>query len=191
MTTAGTVSHTGVGGLTLGGGFGRVARRFGLALDNVNAVDIVTADGQLRHASADENPDLYWGIRGGGGNFGIVTNFEFQLHPMQRTVVAGEMTYPIGRTKDILRIYADYSDRAPDELYLDYIMMAPPGVDPFAMIHVCYSGPESKADAALAPFRKLGDPMNSTLKATDYVAVQQSFDGPPRMPCEIEELPQT
>ena len=84
VTTAGTVSHTGVGGLTLGGGFGRVARRFGLALDNVKAVDIVTADGQLRHASAEENPDLYWAVRGGGGNFGIVTGFEFGLHPMQR-----------------------------------------------------------------------------------------------------------
>ncbi len=83
VTTAGTVSHTGIGGLTLGGGFGRLARRFGLALDNVKAVDIVTADGQLLHASAKENKDLYWGVRGGGGNFGIVTDFEFGLHPMQ------------------------------------------------------------------------------------------------------------
>src|SRR5688572_32246216 len=83
VTSAGTVSHTGVAGLTLGGGFGRVARRFGLSLDNVRAVDIVTADGQLRHASAEENPELYWGVRGGGGNFGIVTNFEFELHPMR------------------------------------------------------------------------------------------------------------
>ncbi|MDX1482749.1 MAG: FAD-binding oxidoreductase, partial [Woeseiaceae bacterium] len=91
VTTAGTVSHTGVGGLTLGGGYGRVARRFGLALDNVRAVDIVTADGSLRHASAEENPDLHWAVRGGGGNFGIVTSFEFQLHPMQREVIGGEV----------------------------------------------------------------------------------------------------
>ncbi len=95
VTTAGTVSHTGVGGLTLGGGFGRLARRFGLALDNVKAVDIVTADGKLRHASATENPDLYWGVRGGGGNFGVVTNFEFGLHEMQRQVIGGDVVFPL------------------------------------------------------------------------------------------------
>ena len=95
VTSAGTVSHTGVAGLTLGGGFGRVARRFGLSLDNVRAVDIVTADGELRHASAEENPELHWGVRGGGGNFGVVTNLEFELHPMQREVVGGNIVVPV------------------------------------------------------------------------------------------------
>ncbi len=95
VTTAGTVSHTGVGGLTLGRGFGRLARRFGLALDNVKSVDIVNADGQLRHASAEENQDLYWAVRGGGGNFGVVTAFEFGLHPMQRQVIGGAMIFPL------------------------------------------------------------------------------------------------
>ena len=99
VTTSGTVSHTGVGGLTLGAGFGRLARRFGLALDNVKAVDIVTADGRFLHASADENPDLYWAVRGGGGNFGIVTAFEFQLHPMARQVLGGPLVFPITRAK--------------------------------------------------------------------------------------------
>ena len=94
VTTMGTVSHTGVGGLTTGGGFGRLARRFGLALDNVTAVEVVTADGTFVHASADENADLYWGVRGAGGNFGIVTGFEFQLHPMQREVVGGSLVFP-------------------------------------------------------------------------------------------------
>ncbi|MCZ6715970.1 MAG: FAD-dependent oxidoreductase, partial [Gammaproteobacteria bacterium] len=177
VTTAGTVSHTGIGGLTLGGGFGRVGRRFGLALDNVKGVDIVTADGQLRHASAEENPDLYWGVRGGGGNFGIVTSFEFNLHPMQRTVVGGEAIYPIERTKDVLKLYAEMSAGAPDDLYVDYIMMAPPdGNNSVAMIHVCYSGPESKADKVLAPLKKLGEPLANTIKAVDYVAIQKSFD---------------
>ncbi|MEE8306280.1 MAG: FAD-dependent oxidoreductase, partial [Gammaproteobacteria bacterium] len=114
VTTAGTVSHTGVGGLTLGGGFGRLARRFGLALDNVKSVEIVTADGRLRRASAEENPDLYWGVRGGGGNFGVVTAFEFQLHPMDRTVIGGSMIFPQARAKEILGFYDDYTAEAPD-----------------------------------------------------------------------------
>jgi FAD/FMN-containing dehydrogenase len=177
VTTAGTVSHTGVGGLTLGGGFGRVARRFGLALDNVKSVDIVTADGDLRHASAEENPDLYWGVRGGGGNFGIVTSFEFALHPMERTVVGGEVMFPISRTKDVLKLYADFCETAPDDLYLDFIMLAPPsGTDAIAMIHVCYSGPEGRADSVLAPLKKLGTPLANTIRAVDYVALQKSFD---------------
>ena len=99
VTTAGTVSHTGVGGLTLGGGFGRAARRFGLALDNVLGVDIITADGEFRRANKDENPDLYWGVRGGGGNFGVVTSFNFQLHPMQPEVFRGRFTFPGSEAK--------------------------------------------------------------------------------------------
>ena len=176
VTTAGTVSHTGVGGLTLGGGFGRLGRRFGLALDNVKGVDIVTADGQLRHASADENPDLYWRVRGGGGNFGVVTSFEFALYPMQRTVIGGEAVFPIERRKDVLKLYAEMSAGAPDDLYVDYYMFAPPAADGVAMIHVCYSGPEGNADSVLTPLKKLGEPLANTIKAVDYVAIQQSFD---------------
>ena len=105
VTTAGTVSHTGVGGLTLGGGFGRLARRFGLALDNVKAVDIVTADGKLRHASAEQNPDLYWAVRGGGGNFGVVAGFEFKLHEMQREVIGGSVIFPLSEARNVLKLY--------------------------------------------------------------------------------------
>jgi FAD/FMN-containing dehydrogenase len=177
ITTLGTVSHTGVGGLTTGGGFGRVARRFGLALDNVMSVDVVTADGALRHASRTENPDLYWGVRGAGGNFGVVTMFEFQLHPMQRRVVAGDIVYPIARARDVLSAYADYSPSAPDALYMDYFMSLPPGGAPgVAGVNVCYSGPEASAEAALAPLRKLGTPLADTVKSMNYTDVQRSGD---------------
>ena len=177
VTTAGTVSHTGVGGLSLGGGFGRLARKYGLTLDNIKSVDIVTADGMLRHASADENPDLFWGIRGGGGNFGIVTSFEFGLHEMNRTVIGGDIVFSIDRAKEVMRNYADYGPQAPDELSLDLIMAAPPGGKPGAiLIHAVYSGDHSGADKALAPLAKFGEPLANTIDPVDYVALQRVWD---------------
>jgi hypothetical protein len=177
VTTAGTVSHTGVGGLTLGGGFGRVARRFGLALDNVKSVDIVTADGQLRHASAVENSDLYWAVRGGGGNFGIVTGFEFGLHPMQRQIIGGDLIFPIERARELLEFYGEYSNGAPDELYVDAGMDSPMGDKPGTFtIHTTWSGPAADAERVLAPLRKLGKPIEDTIRAQDYVAIQRSWD---------------
>jgi FAD/FMN-containing dehydrogenase len=177
VTTAGTVSHTGVGGLTLGGGFGRVGRRFGLALDNVKAVDIVTANGSLRRASADENPDLYWAVRGGGGNFGVVTSFEFQLHPMQRQIIGGELVFPLSAAGDLMRFYGDICRTMPDDLYLDFIMAAPPkNADAVAMLHACYSGPADQADKVLAPLTEFGKPLANTLKPMDYVAIQSAWD---------------
>jgi len=177
VTTAGTVSHTGVGGLTLGGGFGRLARRFGLALDNVTGVDIVTADGKLRHASAQENPDLYWAVRGGGGNFGVITSFEFQLHPMDREVIGGEVVFPLAQARDILSFYADYAASAPDELYLDLVLSSEAGTtDGVILLHACYSGPQEQAEKALGPIRKAGKPINDTIKTVDYVAIQRSWD---------------
>ena len=178
VTTAGTVSHTGIGGLTLGGGFGRLARRFGLALDNVQGVDIVTADGQLLHASGKENKDLYWGVRGGGGNFGIVTGFEFGLHPMQRQIIGGNLVFPFERAREILEFYADYSHNVPDDMYVDFFMSLPPGGKPGGVgIHVCYSGGSTdQAEKLLAPARKLGTPVADTIKAQDYEAIQRSTD---------------
>ena len=177
VTTTGTVSHTGVGGLTLGGGFGRLARRFGLALDNVRGVDIVTADGQFRHASRAENPDLYWGVRGGGGNFGVVTSFEFRLHPMPRQVVGGDVVFPLSEAKNLLKFYGDYTASAPDDLYVDFVLRSPMGgADGVAIIHVCYSGPENEAESVLAPVRKAGTVLNDGIKALDYTAIQQSWD---------------
>jgi FAD/FMN-containing dehydrogenase len=177
VTTAGTVSHTGVGGLTLGGGFGRLARRYGLALDNLIAVDIVTADGRLLRASAEENPDLFWGVRGGGGNFGVVTGFEFRLHPMQRQVIGGDLVFPIARARELVNFYAEFAAGAPDELYVDAAMLAPPGGRPgIVEISVCHSGAAGEAERALAPLRKLGKPLSDTIGAVDYVALQRSTD---------------
>jgi FAD/FMN-containing dehydrogenase len=176
-TPLGTVSHTGVGGLTLGGGFGRLARRYGMSIDNLESVEIVTADGQLRHASASENPDLFWGVRGGSGNFGVVSSFEFRLHPMARNVVAGKLRFPYARARDVLRMFADYAPSAPDELYVDSGLALPPGGAPgFVSLDVCYCGPHEKAEAALAPLRKLGTPDSDTIKVADYVAVQRVND---------------
>ena len=175
VTTAGTVSHTGIGGLTLGGGFGRLARRYGLALDNVTAADLVTADGRFVHASHDENPDLYWGLRGGGGNFGVVTNFEFGLHPMQRQIVGGNLVFPIERARELLAFYGEYSSQAPDELYLDVVMAAPPGRPGVFLLHACWSGDPARAERVLAPLRKLG-PVADQIQAQDYVAIQRSSD---------------
>jgi FAD/FMN-containing dehydrogenase len=177
VTPMGTVSHTGVGGLVTGGGFGRVARRFGLSIDNLVSVNVVTADGQFRRASATENPDLFWGVRGGGGNFGIVTNFEFRLHPMQRQVTAGSIVYPISRAREVLKVLGEYGPVAPDELELELVMTKPPGEAPGVILFaVCYSGPSSGADRALAPLRKLGTPIADQVGPMEYVAVQRSGD---------------
>ncbi len=177
VTTAGTVSHTGIGGLTTAGGFGRVGRRFGLALDNVVGADVVTADGRLLHVSAEENEDLYWGIRGGGGNFGIVTNFEMQLHPMQRTVVAGTVLFPADLARDVFNVYRDHGATAPDELYVDPMIIQPLGAPgTTAGFEICWSGPEKEAEKLLRPFLSIGEPVMNTVKATDYVEAQRAWD---------------
>ena len=177
VTVAGTVSHTGVGGLTTGGGMGRLARRFGLALDNVLALDIVSADGQVRHASADENQDLYWGVRGAGGNFGVVSSFEFKLHAMNRQVIAGNLFYPIDRLRDLLEFYAEFTLQAPDELQTDLVFGYPAAGKPgFIVLAFCYSGDPKDADRAMAAAQKLGKPMMGEIKPWDYVALQRSGD---------------
>lgn len=176
VTTMGTVSHTGAGGLVTGGGFGRLGRRFGLSIDNLKSVDIVTADGEWHHANAKDNADLFWAVRGGGGNFGIVTSFEFQLHPMQRQVVGGAMVFPIERARDLLVMYSEYSHESPDELAMGFFVSYPDGRDPACGVAVCYSGPENQAEKVLAPIAKVGKPVFDGFKAVDYVALQKSGD---------------
>ncbi|HUQ09043.1 MAG TPA: FAD-binding oxidoreductase [Steroidobacteraceae bacterium] len=177
VTPLGTVSHTGVGGLTLGGGFGRLARKLGLAIDNLESVDIVSADGKLHHASAKDNPELFWAVRGGGGNFGIVTNFEFRLHPFDGKVIAGGISYPLARARDALTMYAEYAANAPDELYLDPALVIPPGGrEGNIYLEVCYSGAPKDLEAALAPIRKLGTPASDSLRAVEYIEAQRAND---------------
>ena len=113
VTTAGVVSHTGVGGYTLGGGFGRLNRKYGLTIDNVLGATIVTADGQVRTVSAENEPDLFWAIRGGGGNFGVVTEFIYQLHPFDRNVLSGSIVWPVAQTRDVLEWYAEARPTCP------------------------------------------------------------------------------
>ena len=177
VTVAGTVSHTGVGGLATGGGFGRLARRYGLTLDNIRAVDVVSADGRQRHANAEQNQDLYWGVRGGGGNFGVVTSFEFDLHPMSREVIAGNLVYPIERLRDVLEFFNEFSLNAPDELQTDLVFGYPPGGRPgFVVLALCYCGDPATAERVMAPVKKLGKPIAGEIKPTDYVALQRSGD---------------
>jgi len=178
VTTCGTVSHTGVGGLTLGGGFGRLARRFGLALDNVRAVEIVTAKGAILRANAHENADLFWGVRGGGGNFGVVTAFDFALHPMQRQVVGGTIMFPRNQAKDVLAFYADYEGEAPDDLALDAFVASNlkfTGANGVGF-SVCYSGPVSRAEEIMRKIRSAGTAVFDNVRTLDYVALQRSGD---------------
>jgi FAD/FMN-containing dehydrogenase len=175
-TTAGTVSHTGVGGLTLGGGFGRLGRRFGLACDNVRSIDLVTANGQLLTASREQNKDLFWGLRGGGGNFGVATGFEFQLHPVDPVMIGGELNYSFADAPKVLEFYFGYAAEAPDELNLDVSVVRLPNDMRFMSIDVCYSGPPAIADKVLAPLRQIRKPVQDTVAPTPYVQLQASGD---------------
>jgi FAD/FMN-containing dehydrogenase len=122
----GVISHTGVGGFTLGGGFGRLNRKYGLAVDNVTGATIVTADGRVRQISAEAEPDLFWAIRGGGGNFGVVTDFEFQLHPFERNVLSGNIVWPLEQARDVLEFYAEHAAAFSNEMYIGPSLAAVP-----------------------------------------------------------------
>jgi FAD/FMN-containing dehydrogenase len=176
VTTAGTVGHTGVGGLTLGGGLGRVGRRFGLACDNLRSVDVVTASGRLLHASEAENPDLFWGMRGGGGNFGIATSFEFRLHPMNPVVLAGDVAWPYSKARDVLRRYAGVSAGAPDALNADVFTFSTPDRQAMIGTELVWSGDHAEGERVMAPLRKFDSPVLDTVRAQHYTDVQVKDD---------------
>lgn len=184
-TTGGLVSSTGVGGFTLGGGIGWTMRKFGLATDNLVAADVVTADGHLVRASETENPELLWGLRGGGGNFGIVTSFELALHPLGPMVYSGLVVYPGDAASDVLRAFREWAEDAPDEITaLVNLTTAPPlpaipaewhGKKIVALLAVS-TGPLEEGDALVAPLRAAAEPIADLLGPMPYLAMQTLID---------------
>ena len=176
VTTAGVVSHTGVGGFTLGGGMGRLNRKYGLAVDNLLAAEIVTADGRVRRISAEQEPDLFWAIRGGGGNFGVVTEFDFQLHPFERNVLSGNIIWPIAQARDVLEFYGEWYLGLSDELYVGPAMMTLPDGTGIVLMEVVYNGDPGAGEKELEPLRKIGKPMEDGVKLQDYTVMQTQED---------------
>ena len=176
-TTGGTVSNTGIGGLTLGGGLGWLMGRHGLTVDNLISADVVTADGQFKKASATDNPDLFWALRGGGGNFGIVTSFEYRLHPVTE-VLGGLVIYPLDQAREVLRFYRDFCPGLPDdaEAYSG-LLTSPEGVPVIALI-LGYNGPVEDGEKVLAPARRFGRPAADLVGPMPYRARQTILDEP-------------
>jgi FAD/FMN-containing dehydrogenase len=174
-STGGTNYDTGIGGLTLGGGMGWLAGKHGLALDNLISVDIVTADGQLRIASATENPDLFWAVRGGGGNFGVVTSFEYQLHPVGPLLV-GLVIFPLEQAMEVLRFYHEFASSIPDEVNTASGLATLEDGTPAVAIVACYNGPLDEGEKVLEPLRKLGQPIMAQFGPLPYVQVQHMLD---------------
>ena len=172
----GAVSKTGIAGLTLGGGVGWLARKYGLTCDNVISFELVTADGEVRRASANENPDLFWALRGGGGNFGVVTSFEYRLCPVSM-VLGGLLVHPRDRATDLLRFYRSFTQSAPDELAAYAALLHTPDGVPVAAVAVCYNGDLGEGERVLAPLRAFGPPMADLVQSMPMPVMQTIFDG--------------
>jgi FAD/FMN-containing dehydrogenase len=175
-TTGGTNSDTGIAGLTLGGGLGWLAGKYGLACDNFLSADVVTADGRFLTASTEENQDLFWGLRGGSGNFGVVTSFEYQLHQVG-PVLAGMVVHPFEKAKEVLRFYSEFSSNIPDELNTVGALLTSPEGSKVVAIAVCYNGPMDKGKEVLRPLREFGPPLADQIAPMPYVAIQTALDG--------------
>ena len=183
-TTGGVIGSTGIAGLTLGGGIGYLTRGFGLSLDNLLSADVVTADGRFVVASEKENEDLFWALRGGGGNFGVVTSFEFQLHPV-KDVVAGIFFYPIDKVRDVFSFYRDYVATAPEQLgFFPAFQIAPPLPfipekevgKTFCAIVACWAGPLAEGESEMEAFRKPGPTVAEMVAPMPYYAINGLFD---------------
>lgn len=170
-TVGGVVGSTGVAGLTLGGGQGWLTGKFGLSLDNLTAVDVITADGRLLRASADEHPDLFWAMRGAGTNFGVAISFEFRLHPIS-TVLGGLVVHPLERARDVLRFYQEFAPTQPDELTTYAAMLTLPDGTPIVALVACYAGDIAEGEHLLAPVPGFGRPVVDTVAPIPYVEMQ-------------------
>ena len=184
-TATGAVSVTGIAGLTLGGGKGHLSRAYGLTCDNLRSADVVTADGRLVHASAEENPDLFWALRGGGGNFGVVTSFEFDLHEVGPEVLGGPIFYPFEQAREVFAAARDVMADAPDEVGCMLGFMTLPPEEPFpaeyqgqpaAFLVPSYAGSVEAGETALAPLREIGEPILDGVAPLPYTGLQQAFD---------------
>ena len=184
-TPSGINSTTGIAGLTLGGGFGWLTRKYGMTIDNLISAEMVTAKGSQIRVSADENTDLFWAIRGGGGNFGVVTRFEFKLHPVGPEIIAGLLVFPFGQARQVLKKYREFLQSAPEELTVWCILRKAPPL-PFlpAKVHgkevvvlaVCYAGDSANGQKLIEPLRGFGDAHGEHIGAQPYVQWQQAFD---------------
>ncbi|WP_435348791.1 FAD-binding oxidoreductase [Haloarchaeobius sp. HRN-SO-5] len=184
-TPLGINSTTGVAGLTLGGGFGWLTRKYGMTVDNLRSADVVTADGELVHASAESNPDLFWGIRGGSGNFGVVTSFEFDLHEVGPEVLCGPIVYSHDDARDVLQFVREFNEGTPEEAVVWAVLRkAPPlpflpaevhGTDVLVLV-AFYAGAVDEGEAVLEPLREYGDPIADAIGVTPYATFQQMFD---------------
>jgi FAD/FMN-containing dehydrogenase len=181
----GHISHTGVGGYTLGGGIGWIMRKYGLACDNVRSLELVTAEGRLVRASEEENPDLFWALRGGSGNFGVVTRFEFDLQPFPAQVLAGLLVYPLERAGEVVRFTRDFMDQAPDELVIFETFMTAPPEEPFPAelwgrpalgLAIAYAGDLEEGERVLRPLREYGRPALDLLGPMSHPALQGMLD---------------
>jgi FAD/FMN-containing dehydrogenase len=181
----GHISHTGVGGLTLGGGIGWIMRKYGLACDSVRSLELITAEGELVRASDDENPDLFWALRGGSGNFGVVTEFEFELHPFGPNVFAGILLHPLDGAGDVLRFSRDFMAQAPDELVVFETFMTVPPEEPFPAelrgrpalaLAIAYAGDLDEGRRVLRPLQEYGPPALDLLAPMSHVALQEMLD---------------
>lgn len=181
----GIQSTTGIAGFTVGGGYGYLSRKHGLTIDNLLSADVVTADGRLLIASAKENDDLFWGIRGGGGNFGVVTSFEFRLHPVGPTVLGGRLIYPLDKAKEVLQFYRGFTANAPDELDTILAFVTAPKAAPMPehiqgkpvlAVLVCYTGPIEEGKNIIQPLRTSCPPAIDLVAPTPYTALQKMLD---------------
>jgi FAD/FMN-containing dehydrogenase len=184
-TPSGIVSHTGIGGLTLGGGLGYTMRRFGLTVDNLLGVDLVTADGEAMHADAWTEPELFWGLRGGGGNFGVATAFTYRLHRLGPMVLGGPILWPLDAAAEVLGAVRELAPSAPDELGIVlFLRLAPPNPalppelpgTPVVGLNLVWAGDPAEGQGAIAPWRRIGRPLADLVRPAPYLLVQSSLD---------------